>query len=114
MILGALSIGVFEYPTSRLQISFLGPLGIIPLVPIGAMIWCYGSGVVLLFGGWHAWRKAFFPLAMLLLVVRVPPFIVSHFDLPLQYFDAHVARSFAILLGVPVGGDSLRLLFDHN
>jgi len=114
MIVGALALAVFEYPTSRLDISFLGPLGLIPLAPIGLMIWAYGSGIVVLFGGWQALRKAFFPLAMLLLVVPVPPFIVSHFDLPLQYFDAHVARSFAIFLGVPVGGDSLRLLFDHN
>jgi exosortase J len=34
--------------------------------------------------------------------------------LPLQYFDAQVARSFASLLGVPVSGDSLRLMFEHN
>ena len=114
MIAGALALDAFAYPSPRIQFRELGPAGLIPLVPIGAMLWVYGSGTVVLFGGWRAWRGAFFPLAMLLAVQPIPPFVVSHFDLPLQSFDAGVARSFAIFLGVPVGGDSLRLLFDHN
>ncbi|HXN85715.1 MAG TPA: exosortase J [Candidatus Binataceae bacterium] len=114
IIAGALSLDAFVYPSPRIQFRELGPVGLIPLVPIGVMLWGYGSGIVVLFGGWRAWRRAFFPLAMLLVVQPIPPFIVSHFDLPLQSFDAGVARSFAILLGVPVGGDSLRLLFDND
>jgi exosortase J len=114
MIAGALALDAFAYPSPRIQLRVLGPAGFIPLVPMGVMFWAYASGIVVLFGGWRAWRKAFFPLAMLLAVQPIPPFIVSHFDLPLQSFDAGVARSFALFLGVPVGGDSLRLTFDHN
>ncbi|HLX36319.1 MAG TPA: exosortase J [Candidatus Binataceae bacterium] len=114
MVTAALALGTFAYPTPRLQLSFAGPVPLTAAVPIGVILWLYGCGIVLLFSGSRAWRKAFFPLALLLFVQPVPPFFVTHFDLPLQYFDARIARGFANFLDVQVTGDSLHLLFDHN
>jgi len=114
MVTAALGLGTFAYPTPRLQLSFVGPVPLTAAVPIGLIMWLYGCGVVLLFAGSRAWRRALFPLALLLFVQPVPPFFVSHFDLPMQYFDARIARGFANFLNVPVAGDSLHLLFEHN
>jgi exosortase J len=114
MVAAALGLGTFAYPTPRLQISFFGPIPLTAAVPIGFILWLYGCGIVLLFVGSRAWRRALFPLMLLLFVQPVPPFFVSHFDLPLQYFDARIARGFANFLNVSVSGDQLHLLFDHN
>jgi exosortase J len=86
-------------------------LGMVNLLPLGPLLWAYASGVVLLFGGVRTWRKAWFGLALLLLVNPVPVWFTSIVDPRLQYLGAHAARAFAGWIGVPLGGDALKLMF---
>jgi exosortase J len=75
-------------------------------------LYLYASGVILLFAGKHIWRQAWFPLALILFVQPVPGLAVHLFDLPLQSFSAHVARSFATLIGFPpTNPELLKLMF---
>ena len=85
----------------------------IPLLPVGLTIFAYASGVVLLLGGTRVWRKAAFPLALLLFVNPVPK-AFALLDLPLQYASAYVARSAAAALRVQLSGDQLRLMFSPD
>jgi exosortase J len=80
------------------------------LLPVGLTVFAYASGVVLLLGGARVWRKALFPLCLLLFVNPVPGGF-TRIDLPLQYFCARAAREFALAIGVSPNGDQLRLLF---
>jgi exosortase J len=84
------------------------------LLPIGLLFYLYASGVTALFGGARAWRKVGFALFLLLLVNPVPHFFTNLIDLRLQHFGAQAARSFAELLGVPVSGATLKLMFFHD
>jgi len=81
------------------------------LLPIGALLCAYVSGVVLLFGGTATWRKAAFPLLLLLFVNPVPGRFNALVDLPLQHFAALTARAFAALLHVPVSEGTLKMMF---
>ncbi len=75
-------------------------------------IYLYASGVILLFAGPHVWRRAWFPLALLLCAQPVPGWVVSLLDLPLQSRSAHIARSFASLIGFPpTSPELLTLMF---
>lgn len=85
--------------------------GALHLLPLGLMIWLYVSGIFLLFAGYEAYRLAFFPLSLLLLVNPAPQFFMYYVDLPLQYVGAHTARIFAGWVGVPLESDHLRLMF---
>ncbi len=85
--------------------------GFISLPSTGLLLWTYVSGAVLLCGGAKAWRSAIFPLALLLFVNPLPQFFPAVIDLHLQYMAAHIARSFAYALGVPVLGAKLALMF---
>ncbi len=83
----------------------------VAFIPRGLLISGYTSGVVLLFGGTRAWRKAWFPLLLLIAVNPAPGFFNSLVDLPLQYFAAHMARGFAAFMGVAVTEGTLRMMF---
>src|SRR6266699_1813683 len=72
----------------------LSPQWSIYVPPHSLVVFAYGAGVVLLFGGTRLFRAALFPV-----------------DLPLQRASAHVARAFAIALGQPLSPDQLRLMF---
>ncbi len=85
--------------------------GFISLPSTGLLLWTYVSGAVLLCGGAKAWRSTIFPLALLLFVNPLPQFFPAVIDLHLQYMAAHIARSFAYALGVPVSGAKLALMF---
>ncbi len=75
-------------------------------------LYCFGSGVVLLFGGTRVWRQAWFPLALLLFAQPVPTVSTRYMDLPLQGISAHIARSFAVRIGfAPTNPELLRLMF---
>lgn len=75
-------------------------------------LYLFGSGFVLLFAGARVWRRAWFPLALLLCAQPVPYFFLIYGDLPLQDFSAHIARSFAVLIGFPPANkELLRLMF---
>lgn len=81
------------------------------LLTASVPIFVYVSGAVVLFGGAAAWRKAWFPLLLLLFLQPVPGAFQSLVDLPLQYVAAAVARGFAAWINVPVSGDLLKLMF---
>jgi exosortase J len=84
----------------------------INFIPHVLPIYLYASGVVLLFGGVRIWRRAWFPLALLLCLQPVPAFVVHDLDLPLQGLAAHVARGFAGIIGFsPSSPELLRLMF---
>ncbi len=75
-------------------------------------LYCFGSGLVLLFGGTRVWRQAWFPLALLLCAQPVPTLSTRYIDLPLQGFSAQIARSFAVGIGfAPANPEMLRLMF---
>jgi len=84
---------------------------VIHMIPGGLLFFGFVSGVVLLFGGVSAYRRAFFPIALLLLVNPVPKSFTSLVDLPLQYIGAHTANAFAGWLKTPLDGSELRLMF---
>jgi exosortase J len=79
--------------------------------PHSLVVFAYGAGVVLLFGGMRLFRAAFFPLILLWFVNPIPHIFNVFVDLPLQRASAHVARAFAIALGQPLSSDQLRLMF---
>lgn len=81
------------------------------LVPTGVLICAFVSGIVLLFAGAQAWRKAWFPLLLLLFVNPVPGFFDQAVDLPLQYMAAHAARGFAAFMGIPASTGLLKMMF---
>ena len=80
------------------------------LLPLGLTVFAFGSGVILLLGGARLWRSALFPLALLLFVNPVPK-AFADLDLPLQYFCARVAHSFALAIGVHPDVSQLRMMF---
>lgn len=78
----------------------------------GLSLYCFASGVILLFAGARLWRRAWFPLGLLLLAQPVPAFGNQYLDLPLQSLSAHVARKFAVWIGFPpTNPQLLRLMF---
>jgi exosortase J len=79
--------------------------------PHSLVMFAYGAGVVLLFGGARLFRASLFPLLLLFFVNPVPHIFNVFVDLPLQRASAHVARAFAIALGQPLSPDQLRLMF---
>jgi len=92
---------VFEYQAGMSQ-----------TLPTDSMvIFTYGCGAVLFFGGMPLLRRSLIPLALLLCLNPVPHDFNHFVDVPLQYASAHIARSFAIFLGARLTPDQLRLMF---
>jgi len=79
--------------------------------PVGAQVFLYVTGVVLLFAGFRYYRAALFPISLLLFVNPVPGFFASMVDLPLQQAGAYTARVVAHWASVPLTGDDLRMMF---
>ena len=77
-------------------------------------MYVYGSGVLLLFAGTRVWRKAWFPLGLLLLCQPVPILSGGLIDIPLQNLSASVARSFATFIGLAPTTPQLRLMFSPD
>lgn len=94
-----------------LELSILHGVVWIWLLPAGPLVALYVSGVVVLFGGRQAWRKAAFPLLLLMFLNPVPGWFATLADLPLQGLAARAARGFAALLSVPVSAGTLRMMF---
>jgi exosortase J len=81
-------------------------------IPSVLPICLYTGGIILLFAGTGVLRRAWFPLALLLCLQPVPEAFVRFLDLPMQSLSAHIARSFANLLGFPpTNTELLRLMF---
>ena len=88
--------------------------GAVFITPVSLPVYVYGSGVVLLFAGTRVWRKAWFPLGLLLLSQPVPQMANALIDIPLQNISAHVARSFATLIHFAPTTPQLRLMFSPD
>src|ERR1700730_15511201 len=89
----------------------LSPQWSIYVPPHSLVVFAYGAGVVLLFGGTQLFRAALFPVILLWFVNPIPHIFNVFVDLPLHRASAHVARAFAIALGQPLSPDQLRLMF---
>ena len=87
---------------------------LVSLIPLSLPVYVYASGVVLLFAGAHVWRRAWFPLGLLLLSQPVSVLSSSMIDLPLQNISAHVARTFATLIHFAPTTPQLRLMFSPD
>ena len=112
---GALIIAV-AFSAARFDIRMFPALhldggAIINFVPIGFKLLLYVVGAVILFGGTVPLRRALFPISLILLINPCPHFVELLLDLPLQNTGARIARGFASLLGVPLDGDLLHLMF---
>ncbi len=83
-------------------------------IPTSLPLYVYGSGVVLLFAGTTIWRRAWFPLGLLLLSQPVPIFFSGLIDIPLQNISATVARHFATIIGLVPTTPQLRLMFSPD
>ncbi len=94
-----------------IMILVLSPEWNLYIPPPSLVVFAYGVGLVLLFGGRRLLRASLFPLLLLLFVNPVPHLFNVYVDLPLQRASAHVARGFAIALGQPLSPDKLRLMF---
>ncbi len=108
-----LAVACFSNIFSRdLIVSWHAGPSTVNFLPRVLPIYLYFSGVVLLFAGTRVWRQAWFPLALLLCAQPVPAVVVHLFDLPLQSLAAHIARSFANMIGFPPSNqEMLRLMF---
>ncbi len=95
---------------SALQVVAFGQRIGFSLLPLGLTVFAFGSGIVLLLGGTRVWRAALFPLVLLLFVNPVPK-AFQLVDLPLQFFCARLAHSFALAIGVHPDVNELRLMF---
>jgi exosortase J len=87
------------------------PQWTVVIPPLSLVMFAYGAGLVLLFGGARLFRISIFPLVLLWFSNPVPHIFNVFVDLPLQHASAHVARAFAIALGQPLTPDQLRLMF---
>lgn len=99
---------------SRMKLALFLVLGHIRfnLLPAKLSLYCFASGFVLLFAGTRVWRKAWFPLALMLFAQPVPLICNRYLDLPLQSLSAQVARAFAVHIGfAPTDPQLLRLMF---
>jgi exosortase J len=93
------------------MVLVLSPQWSLYFPPHSLVIFAYGVGAVLLFGGVRLMRASVFPLVLLLFVNPIPHVFNVYVDLPLQRASAHIARGFAMALGQPLSPDKLRLMF---
>ena len=99
---------------SRAELFVTAGGTLVSLIPLALPVYLYGSGVVLLFAGPRVWRKAWFPLGLLLLSQPVPVVTSSMIDIPLQNISARVARDFATLIHFAPTTPQLRLMFSPD
>ena len=83
----------------------------INLLHPGPVLFLYGTGATLLFGGPKLLRAGLPSLALLLAIDPVPHVFNAAIDLPMQHLSAATARSFAHLLGLQPTGEQLRMMF---
>jgi exosortase J len=83
-------------------------------IHMGPVLFLYGAGAVVLFGGWRLARRASLPLCLLLCVNPVPGSFNVVFDLPLQELSAGTARAFAHLIGLHPTGEQLKMMFSPD
>jgi exosortase J len=111
LVILAVTSAVLHVRDQAILVLVLSPQWSIYVPPQSLVVFAYGAGVVLLFGGTRLFRAALFPLVLLWFVNPIPHIFNVFVDLPLQRASAHVARTFAIALGQPLSPDQLRLMF---
>ena len=111
LVLLAVTIAAVHLRTQAVLIFVVSSRWAIYLPPPSLVVFAYGAGVVLLFGGPRLFRAALFPIVLLWFVNPIPHFFNLLVDLPLQRLSAHVARAFAIALGQPLSPDQMSLMF---
>jgi len=77
----------------------------------GPVLFLYGVGAVLLFGGPRLLRASIAPLCLLLFIDPVPRAFNPLVDMPLQHLAASTARGFAHLIGLHPTGDQITMMF---
>jgi exosortase D (VPLPA-CTERM-specific) len=60
------------------------------------------TGMIVLMGGWRLVRLLIFPLALLLLTIPLPGFVIAQLTLPLQLVSSKLATGLLRAWGVPV------------
>ncbi len=111
LVILAVTAIVVHVREQTIVVFVLSPQWSMYVPPHSLVMFAYGAGVVLLFGGPRLFRAALFPLVLLWFVNPIPHVFNVFVDLPLQRASAHVARAFAIALGQPLSPDQLRLMF---
>jgi exosortase J len=106
----ALSILLARITTSLMVALRVHQQNITMLHP-SLVLFLYGVGAVLLFGGTRLLRVSIAPLCLLLFVNPVPLVFNTLVDLPLQFLSANTARHFAHLIGLHPTGEQLRMMF---
>src|SRR5580704_2009502 len=111
LVVLVITAAVVRLRDQSIMVFVLSPKWSIYVPPHSLVVFAYGAGVVLLFGGTRLFRASLFPLVLLWFVNPIPHIFNVFVDLPLQRASAHVARAFAIALGQPLSPDQLRLMF---
>src|ERR1700722_9520195 len=111
LVILAVTAIVVHVREQTILVFVLSPQWSMYVPPFSLVMFAYGAGVVLLFGGPRLFRAALFPLVLLWFVNPIPHIFNVFVDLPLQRVSAHVARGFAIALGQPLSPDQMRLMF---
>jgi len=111
LVILLLTAALVHLRSQAIVILVLVPQWSISIPPDRLVALAYGTGVVVLFGGFRLFKASLFPLILLLLVNPIPHNFNIFVDLPLQRISAHVARAFAIALGQPLSADQMRLMF---
>lgn len=113
--LGVIALSYFlSWVRQDVQLLAVAGSAMVSFIPLSLPVYVYGSGVVLFFAGTRVWRKAWFPLGLLLLSQPVPGFATGLIDLPLQNISARVARAFATLIHFTPTTPQLKLMFSPN
>lgn len=102
---------VVKLREQSIMVLVLSPEWNLYIPPPSLVVFAYGIGLVLFFGGRRLVRASLFPLILLLFVNPIPHLFNVYVDLPLQRASAHIARGFAMALGQPLSPDKLRLMF---
>ena len=111
LVILVVTAAVVHVRDQAILVFVFSPQWSIYVPPQSLVVFAYGAGVVLLFGGKRLFRAALFPLILLWFVNPIPHIFNVFVDLPLQRVSAHVARAFAMSLGQPLSPDQLRLMF---
>jgi exosortase J len=110
-VIVAVTAAVVHVRDQAVLLFVFSPQWSVVIPPLSLVMFAYGAGLVLLFGGSRLLRISIFPLVLLWFSNPIPHIFNVFVDLPLQHASAHVARAFAIALGQPLTPDQLRLMF---
>jgi exosortase len=98
-----------EQPSWLGLIVILGALGILVLGVLGAELFLSRTsllfllaGLLIHFRGLSYFRRIFFPLALLFLVIPIPAIVFNRIALPLQFLTSWLGSGLLAFLGVPV------------